>query len=215
VAWPLAEAGFDVVSLDRSVPMLAVSRARGESEAVEVRSRVRLVEGDMRDFTLPERFGLAIAPARVFQSLLTADDQARCLRRLHEHLRPGGVLALHLFDPRLDLCVPSDDVPTETDRGSVRHPLTGNRVDMRVLHRANDPLAQLLTELWSFTEVDDAGRAVRREEEVLAMRWTYRFEMRHLLELSGFRVDAEYSDFMKSPPAYAAEQVWVASRPQA
>ena len=27
------------------------------------------------------------------------------------------------------------------------------------------------------------------------MRWTYRFEMRYLLEASGFEVAAEYSDF--------------------
>ena len=45
------------------------------------------------------------------------------------------------------------------------------------------------------------------------MRWTYRFEMRYLLEVSGFEVTAEYSDFRGSPPQYAAEQVWVARRP--
>lgn len=44
------------------------------------------------------------------------------------------------------------------------------------------------------------------------MRWTYRYEMRHLLELSGFSVESESSDFLGSPPAYAREQVWVAQR---
>jgi hypothetical protein len=38
----------------------------------------------------------------------------------------------------------------------------------------------------------------------------HRYEMRYLLELTGFRVLAEYSDFKGSPPRYGAEQVWVA-----
>jgi hypothetical protein len=38
--------------------------------------------------------------------------------------------------------------------------------------------------------------------------------MRYLLEVSGFEVVAEYSDFQGSPPKYAAEQVWVARRPK-
>jgi hypothetical protein len=69
-----------------------------------------------------------------------------------------------------------------------------------------------MTEVWEFTELDDAGNAVRREQETLRMRWTYRFEMRYLLAVSGFDVEDEFSDFRRSPPAYAAEQVWVARR---
>ena len=45
------------------------------------------------------------------------------------------------------------------------------------------------------------------------MRWTYRHEMRHLLELAGFPNAVEYSDFVGSPPAYGREQVWIARRP--
>jgi len=44
------------------------------------------------------------------------------------------------------------------------------------------------------------------------IRPAYRFEMQHLLELCGFEVEAEYSDFQRSSPKYGAEQVWVARR---
>jgi len=36
--------------------------------------------------------------------------------------------------------------------------------------------------------------------------------MRHLLKLAGFMVEAEFSDFSRSPPAYGKEQIWVAHR---
>ena len=72
---------------------------------------------------------------------------------------------------------------------------------------------KLMTEVWEFTELEDGGDALRSEQETLRMRWTYRFEMRYLLEVAGFDVVAEYSDFRGSPPQYGAEQVWVARRP--
>lgn len=44
------------------------------------------------------------------------------------------------------------------------------------------------------------------------MRWSIRREMRHLIELCGFEVVAEYGDFRGGPPAYGREQVWVLRR---
>jgi SAM-dependent methyltransferase len=210
VAWPLAEAGFDVTSLDLSAPMLARSESKRALASPAARGRVALVHADVRDFDLPTAFGLVITPGRVFQLLLTPDDQRAALATIHRHLRPNGVLVLQLFDPLLDVCVAFDGVPENTDRGTVVLPDSGHQVTRHVLHRTTDPLNQLLTEVWEFTELDDAGTALRRDRETLRMRWTYRYEMRYLLEAAGFEIEADYSDFRGSPPRYAAEQIWVA-----
>ena len=210
VAWPLAEAGFEVTSVDSSAPMLARSEAKREHASPEARTRVELVHRDVRALDLPEPFALVIAPGRTFQLLLTPDDQRAALRTIHRHLRPGGVLVLHLFDPLLDAVAAFDGAPSNADRGVVVLPRSGNRVTRRVLRRTTEPLEQLLTEVWEYTELDDHDTVVRRELETLRMRWTYRFEMRYLLEIAGFDVEAEYSDFHGSPPRYAAEQVWLA-----
>ena len=61
-------------------------------------------------------------------------------------------------------------------------------------------------------EVDPGGKVLREEEEVLEMRWIYRWEMHYLFERCGFRVEAEYSDFARSPPAYGREQIWIATK---
>ena len=47
----------------------------------------------------------------------------------------------------------------------------------------------------------------------MALRWTWRWELRHLLELCGFVVEAEYSDFARSGPAYGKELIVVAGIP--
>lgn len=69
-------------------------------------------------------------------------------------------------------------------------------------------MTQTFSERWHWT-ITRRGRVVRRFEDVLRLRWTHRQEMRHLFELTGYRVVAEYSDFQRSPPRYGAEQVWV------
>jgi len=213
VAWPLAEAGFDVTSLDLSAPMLARSEAKRGLASPAARGRVELVQADARAFDLGREFGLAITPGRVFQMLLTPDDQRTALAAIRRHLRPGGVLVLQLFDPLLEACAAFDGVPEHGDRGTVVLPASGHRVARQVTYRRTEPFRQVITEVWEFTELDDDGTALRRDEERLDLRWTYRYEMRYLLEAAGFEVTAEYSDFRGSAPTYAGEQIWIARRP--
>jgi SAM-dependent methyltransferase len=213
VAIPLAEAGFDVVGLDRSAPMLAVAAERRGARPSDVRRRLRFVEGDMTDFRLGRRFGLVFAAFRVFMALPDEEAQRSALASIRRHLRPGGLLSIDIFDPRLDMITP--EPRPQTERREFRHPTTGNKVTASVLSRVNDPVVQRLTMLWRFMEEAPDGSLIREEFEELTMRWTYRYEMRHLLELGGFEIVSEFSDFAGSPPAYAGEQVWVARRPVA
>jgi hypothetical protein len=46
----------------------------------------------------------------------------------------------------------------------------------------------------------------------MALRWTYRWELHHLLELCGFAIEAEHSDFYGAPPAYGKELIIIARR---
>jgi SAM-dependent methyltransferase len=212
VAFTLAEAGLEVTGLDRSEPMLAVAHEKLDAAPPQVAERVTLVHGDMTAFDLGRTFGLIVIAFRSFQSLLTPELQADCLRAAHAHLRPGGRLVLDLFDPLLDKCAPGA-TPFEhsTSRADVWLP-NGHLVRVTVTSRDVDPLTQVMRETWRFTETDPGGTVVRVEDEDLRLRWTYRHELRYLLALSGFSVEAEYSDFVGSPPAYGKELVVVARR---
>jgi hypothetical protein len=103
----------------------------------------------------------------------------------------------------------------QTERREFLHPTTGNRITASVVRRANDPVVQRSTMLWRFAEEGSDGSLLREEFEELTMRWTYRYEMRHLLERCGFEILSEFSDFAGTQPAYGGEQVWVARRPAA
>jgi SAM-dependent methyltransferase len=211
VAWALAEAGFEVDLLDLSPAMIEIAEARRPDKPRAVGDRLRTVLADMTEFEIDRRFRLVIAPFRAFATLLSWEDQRRCLEAAWRHLEPGGRVILHLFDPRLDLL--AREGPPNPDRGSVRHPVTGNEVRITVLSRSLDLLRQVFEERWRFVESATDGRTLREEEEILRMRLTYRYEMRHLLELAGLDVEAEFSDFDRSPPTYGREQVWLARKP--
>jgi hypothetical protein len=85
-------------------------------------------------------------------------------------------------------------------------------VHVAIVRHESDPLRQVLTEVWRFREMNGDGGVRREEHETLRMRWTYRQEMRYLLELTGYEIEAEYADYAGSLPAYGAEQVYVARR---
>ena len=187
---PLAREGIPITGLDLSESMLDVAEDALSQEPEDVRARATFVEGDMTSFDIGEQFGLVFIAFRSFMMLDSAEKQRRCLECAHRHLLPGGTLALDLFDPQLDRMIPGAGDHEWRSLGEVLHPETWNVVKIEVSDRQNDPVAQVFEETWRFTELGEEG-VVRQEEEVLRMRWTYRNEMRYLLQLAGFEVVEE------------------------
>jgi SAM-dependent methyltransferase len=213
IAAPLARAGHEVVGIDLSRAMLATAERRRRELPPEVRDRLTYVRADMSRFELPGRFSVVFAAYRSFMSLCEPEDQRRCLALVRRHLRPGGVFVVDVFDPLLDRFTPSPRPPAELP--VVRHPTTGNTVRVFSLGRTNDPVHQRLTDRTRYIEVDAADVALREEVLSLTLRWTYRFELRNLLELAGLTFLSEISDYAGAPPAYGKEIIITAERPGA
>src|SRR5438874_13780015 len=70
---PLAGAGHLVTGLDISPAMLHL--ARQKVDAAGLADRVRLVQGDMREFDLGHRFGLAFIALNSLMHLETREEQ--------------------------------------------------------------------------------------------------------------------------------------------
>jgi SAM-dependent methyltransferase len=95
VALDLAGRGHAVTALDSDPALVAALAERARARDL----RVDAVTGDARGFALERRFALAIAPMQVAQLLGGAAGRGRFLRRVAEHLEPGGLLAVALADP--------------------------------------------------------------------------------------------------------------------
>lgn len=89
---PFAERGIEVTGLDGSAEMLARARLRLPGAA--------LVQSDLRDFTLTERFPLITCLFDSLNNLTTDTDMLAALSRARSHLEPGGVFAFDVNTPQ-------------------------------------------------------------------------------------------------------------------
>jgi SAM-dependent methyltransferase len=106
VAADLAARGHEVVALDSEPDLLEALAERAPAVAT--------VQADARDFALEPRFALAIAPMQLVQILGGHDGRTAMLRRVHAHLRAGGMFAAAIAEPR-DAVPAGDAVPPLPD----------------------------------------------------------------------------------------------------
>ncbi len=209
VLLPLAQAGFRVVGLDLSEPMLGRCRTKLESKPPEVRQRVRLVRGDMTGFDLGEQFRMITIPFRPFQHLLEVEQQLACLRCAHRHLAPGGKFIVDFFqtDPRRmydpQFTKESSPHPQALLPDGRKLRLTERTAAFHRAEQCND------VEMFYYVAHPDG----RSERFVFAfrLRYFFRYEVEHLLARCGFRVDQLYGNFDRSPLcADSPEMIFVA-----
>ena len=210
VAILIAKAGIRVVGLDLHAEMLA--RAAEKSAGVET---ARWVEGDMRDFELPERFGLAFIAFRSFQHMLTVEDQLSCLRCIRSHLVPGGRLAIDIFNPNIVVMgqwLGAKRGGIEKRRDDYTDPRSGRTVKAWET-RAYDTGRQEVGVNFVDESVDEEGVVVSKVYRGLKLRYIFRYEMEHLLARAGFEVEALYGDcFGEEFEDSSPEMIWVARR---
>ncbi len=212
---PTARAGLSITGLDLAEPMLRVCEERLANETPEVRARVRLVRGDMRSFEVEGgagAFALVTVPFRAFLHLLEVADQMACLAAIHRHLRPGGRLVLDIFNPSLRLLALAKEGDVAGEEAPFLAP-GGETVIRRHVYQAKDPFRQV-NEVDLIYEVRHPDGSEQKLTHRTALRYMFRFEAEHLLARCGFRVEALYSDYDRTPfgTKYPGELVFVAVR---
>lgn len=209
---PTARAGIEIVGLDLSDAMLGICRQNLLAEPQEVRDKVQLAQGDMCTFDAGRVFNLVTIPFRPYQHLATVDDQMRCLINAHRHLRVGGRLVFDLFNPLLASLI-ADDIGEETKDGP---PFTMK--DGRIVQRyARTTSRDLFKQIVSVDLVYRVKHPDSHEETLthsILMRYSFRYEVEHLLARCGFSVENVYADYDKSPfgSKYPGELIFVARK---
>ncbi len=204
VVVPLAQAGFSCVGLDLSPAMVAIVERKIDSYGL--RQRLRVTQGDVRAFDLPERFGLILAPMNSFMHLESTADQLAALESLRRHLRPDGALVIDLFNP--------DPRELMTDQGVPILERTFHFEDRQVqkyVTRRTDAAAQRQQVEFMYDEIDSDGR-VTRHIMPFVMRWLYRFEAEHLLARAGLAIEAIYGDYDLEPYDSDSPQLIIVAR---
>jgi SAM-dependent methyltransferase len=202
---PTMQAGVDIDGFDLLPGMLDVLRRKARALGLEP----RVVEADMRDFTMPRKYRLVTIPFRAFMHLLETADQLRALRCIREHLEPGGALVFNVFHPNLSaLANPGDRI--YADR-TIVDPDTGVTRVLHVVSMEVDPVRQVNHIERELHVLDAAGQVVERNPHRFDMRWLFKAEMELLLGAAGFQRRDVRGDFEDGPlTAESADMVWTA-----
>jgi SAM-dependent methyltransferase len=182
----IAQDGVLVHALDADPAMLNRLREKLADEPREVQERVQVSVGDMRMFTLGERFPLIIAPFRAFLHNLTEEDQLACLRRVREHLRPGGCFAFNVFHPSLEYMAHHTGALAGVWRRAATFPLPGGGCVVRSESTRFDTPRQLLDSQHRFEEYGPDGVLIRTSVHQLHLAYLYPPDLRRLLHQAGF-----------------------------
>jgi SAM-dependent methyltransferase len=206
VAIPIARAGVPVVALDRSPAMLAVARRKAEGLRT-----IEFVDGDMASFELGEQFGLIYIPFRSFLLLQTVEQQKGCLGCVLEHLAPGGRLALNFFNPDIPLMAAWMGPGRKGVQPGREYANADGGRTVEWEARRYLTSTQEIDETRIDERLDAKGAMTSRVYRKMGLRYVFRYEMQHLLELSGFEVEALYGGFHGEPfTDRSSEMVWVA-----
>lgn len=207
---PIARLGKEITGVDSSPRMLEQCKLRLDQEPPEVRDRVRLIQADMRELDLGERFSLITIPFRPLQHLMAVSDQIATLQGIHRHLEPGGRLIFDVFNPNIRYLL-EDRTEEREDTAEVELP------DKRSFRRTARISAVHIVDQYSEAEliyyVRGADGSTQRLVHGFLMRWYWLYELEHLLARCNLRVKVVFGDFNRSPLTdISPEMIFVAER---
>ena len=212
VTIPVAEAGIRVTALDVDGGMLDALRQKVAKLPADVQSRVAVHQGDMRAFTLDERFALITIPFRAFLHNVTRDDQLATLRRAHAHLRPGGELALNVFHPSLEYMAANAGAYAGVWRSRTPQMLDGGGFVVYSEMSRYDTVRQRVHSLIRTEKYSADGSLVRTHMMNLQLAYLYPADIKSLLEATGFESIRISGDFSGRPFEKDADELVVEAR---
>lgn len=190
----LAQAGIDVDGTDLSEAMCAVARRKAEALGLSL----NIFAADMTDFRAERKYSLAIIARSGFMHLTAPELQRRALLNIRENLADGGILTLNTFAPHPILQAQqmrASDTDYQYRLEYVNRDGRRERIYNAITY---DPLTQVMRGNWKFETLGEDGSVIAERIRPLAMRQTYKQELRYLAELCGFEVLHIYGDYHRS-----------------
>jgi len=184
---PIAREGFKITGLDISDSMLKVLKRKLEKEPDEVKQRIKIVKGDMRNFELGQKFKLIILPFSSIVGLLSEDDVLSTFKMVKNHLMDSGLFVFDTFIPNFEYLSKKSRTFFDVRR-------IDENSDLLVWEKARYDLTKNLIEVDRYVLVlEEEG--LRRYKWSFVIRYWFKTELELLLKLAGFNKVHVYGGF--------------------
>jgi SAM-dependent methyltransferase len=200
---PIARKGIEMHGVDNSRPMLEILKKNLQNETAEVRGRVTLHEGDMREFRLGKQFPLVIIPFRPMQHMHTVEDQIRALKTAAAHLTDDGILAFDVFYPKFEMInTKVGEEVTEMEWKS-----SADTIVRRYFRKESvDKINQVFNFTFVYRTFKDEKVIADETENFQLSFYTYP-HLQALFLLAGLEIMEEYGSFAKTPMDNSATEM--------
>jgi SAM-dependent methyltransferase len=189
---PLTQEGYSLTGVDTSAAMLALARnALQEAGVVE---QVTLVQQDLCNLHLPQKFSLAFIALGSFAHLTSRKAQQQALAAIRAHIPTGGTLIVDISN--------ADARYMENMSGQLLVQGTWHRDDGTILTHMVSPASSATTHLLELTHFYDQHVQGGQLNRTVITTYLYLFErseMELLLEQAGFTIKDVYGDYDLSP----------------
>ena len=205
VLLPIARKGIEIHGVDNSQPMLQILKNSLAGEPEDVRKKVTLHEGDMRDFRLGEKFPLVIIPFRPMQHMHTVQDQVHALTTAAAHLSETGILAFDVFYPKFEMI----NTKMGEEVQEMEWSSTSDRATIVRRYFRKDSVDKI-NQIFSFTFIYrtfQAGELILQETEDFRLSYFTYPHLRALFLLAELEPVAEYGSFANAPLDNSAQQM--------
>ncbi len=189
---PLARDGYTLTGVDNSPAMLELAR-QALTDAGTV-ARCQLVQQDMCQLQLLDKYRLAIVALGSFGHITTRQTQQQALDAIRRHLSIGATFVLDISN--------EDARYMEPLSGHMLHQGTWQQKDGAYVTHFLSPFSSNthhLLELTHFYDVHHQGQAVQRTMSQTALYLFERNEVEFLLEQAGFRIKDLYGTYDFGP----------------
>ncbi len=175
--------GADIYGIDFSPAMVEILKSK-----LPVNKHDRVSVQDVRKMKLDKKFDLIVAPFRVFMHLITVDDQLKALNKIYEYLNKGGSFVFDLFVPDIKMLLIGLDQEIDFE---------GEYSPGCFIKRYTSMHADLINQISHVTfRIDwEEGGHHHSETWQTDLRFFFRYEIQHLIQLSKLNLVNIYGDF--------------------
>jgi ubiquinone/menaquinone biosynthesis C-methylase UbiE len=188
----LAQEGHQLTGIDTSEAMLDIARQRLREAGVA--ERCTLIQQDIRNLHLEQKFRMAFIALGSFAHITARRAQQQALASVHAHLSPGGLFILDISN--------ADARYMEDLSGQVLHQGTWQQDNGTFVTHFVSPTSsskQHLLELTHFYDQHSQGGTLQRTVVTTHLYLFERSEVELLLEQAGFVIKDVYGDHDLGP----------------
>jgi SAM-dependent methyltransferase len=184
---PLVEAGIRLTCVDSSSPMLGILHRKLASRKLTA----SLIQQDICELKLDKRYKAIIIPFHSFAEIHAVEDQAKVLRKIHEHLDDNGCFICTLHNPPIRI---------KTVTGGLRligkYPVAGRKRTLLVWSNENYNQADHTVEgVQIYEEYDQTGTMLSRKAFDIRFSLLERKQFEDAAISAGFKVRHIYGDY--------------------